>query len=699
MSIRNKILLVVCPTIILSVGIATYVTSMKAADTARQLSHEVARETAYRYALQVKAELEQAMEDARMLALAFRELKKEGKASREVLDDILVEALRHDPDLHGVWMLWEPNAYDKLDEKYAGTEGHDETGRVNSWWHYAPGGAVVNDLNEGWEERGWYTIPRERRGEVLYGPYIPQSPIPKKELMVIEAIQPIMIEGRFLGVAGAEYRLSLLQEKLQEMRVFGSGYSTVIANNGKHVAHPDRNLVGKQLEASPESEKMMAAIRAGRSHEQTIAFDEFAGDGVFRVCSPIIIGETGTPWGLVVNIPDKVVTASAAEVRNWILALGGISGLAIIAFLTIIIDRFVKPLVRMTDKLTETVRLDTGRLPELAVASRDEVGRLAFSFNKMAHALNKSRDALRVNEERLRTLITSIPGAVYRCKATYPWRMMFLSDEAEALTGHQNEELLHGNKRDFGEIILPEDREFLSNVIARHIEMRETFAVEYRIRREDGGIRFVHQRGRAIFDEQGSVMWLDGVIVDVTERKQAEKRIRELNSELKQRVDELETKNAELERFTYTVSHDLKAPLITIRGYAGLLENDLQDGNIDEVDKNLNRISRAADQMAQLLRDTLELSRIGRIIGPSTDVAVSDLVAEAVELAAGPIVQRGVEVKIASELPVVRATASGCSKSSRISSTMPLSIWAINQTHKSKSARKSATGKRPLRQG
>src|SRR6185503_12864355 len=91
---------------------------------------------------------------------------------------------------------------------------------------------------------------------------------------------------------------------------------------------------------------------------------------------------------------------------------------------------------------------------------------------------------------------------------------------------------------------------------------------------------------------------------------------------------DLAAKNAELERFNYTVSHDLKTPLVTIRGFAGLAGGDLAAGRNDAVRKDLGRIVAAADKMHRLLDDLLELSRIGRVVHPPEDVALGGLVRE-----------------------------------------------------------------------
>jgi signal transduction histidine kinase len=118
---------------------------------------------------------------------------------------------------------------------------------------------------------------------------------------------------------------------------------------------------------------------------------------------------------------------------------------------------------------------------------------------------------------------------------------------------------------------------------------------------------------------------------------------------------DLAAKNAELERFNYTVSHDLKTPLVTIRGFAGLAGGDLAAGRSDAVRKDLGRIVAAADKMHRLLDDLLELSRIGRVVHPPEDVALGGLVREALELLKGQLEPRGIVVEVAPDLPVVRA--------------------------------------------
>ncbi|MDP2997191.1 MAG: ATP-binding protein [Bryobacterales bacterium] len=122
---------------------------------------------------------------------------------------------------------------------------------------------------------------------------------------------------------------------------------------------------------------------------------------------------------------------------------------------------------------------------------------------------------------------------------------------------------------------------------------------------------------------------------DITERKRQER--------------ELQQKNEELARFTYTVSHDLKSPLVTIKTFLGYLELDARNQDAARMDKDLGYIRGAADKMSRLLDELLQLSRVGRKMNPFVDAPLEAVVQEALDLVAGRIAARGVTVRLTGE--------------------------------------------------
>ena len=194
--------------------------------------------------------------------------------------------------------------------------------------------------------------------------------------------------------------------------------------------------------------------------------------------------------------------------------------------------------------------------------------------------------------------------------------------------------------RDGFELIAPEYRE----AVYRNLLGEYTGAHEIEVLRRDGSRLPVELQARS-FPYRGRVLRVVAVR-DISERKRAE-RVRE------SLIRELETKNAELERFGYAVTHDLKAPLVTIRGFAEYLERDAREGRGDRLAQDAARITDAVARLQQLLDRLFELSRAGRPVGPPSAVPASELAQEALRLLRERASTTGASVEIAADLPVV----------------------------------------------
>ncbi|RPJ23726.1 MAG: PAS domain S-box protein, partial [Chloroflexi bacterium] len=166
------------------------------------------------------------------------------------------------------------------------------------------------------------------------------------------------------------------------------------------------------------------------------------------------------------------------------------------------------------------------------------------------------------------------------------------------------------------------------------------------VRCKDGRLVVLETSGVPFLDENRRLSGYRGIDRDITERKLNE-------AERETLIANLETKNAELERFTYTVSHDLKAPLITIRGFLGYIEQDVLSGDVERLKGDIQRIIAATDKLQRLLNELLELSRIGRLMNPPENVLLPNLIQEVIKLMEGHFGERNVEVRVQEDLPVL----------------------------------------------
>jgi PAS domain S-box-containing protein len=267
-----------------------------------------------------------------------------------------------------------------------------------------------------------------------------------------------------------------------------------------------------------------------------------------------------------------------------------------------------------------------------------EVNALGTHFDNMSQAIQARQTALQESEERLRKVVQNMP--VMMEAFDNQGNIVVWNRECERVTGYSAQEIV-GN---------PQAMEWLYPDQARRERMMAQWAErghdyrewEWEITCKDGSTRTIAWSNISEhFAIPGWGAW--GIGVDVTERVRAE-------SEREALIRELETKNVELGRFTYTVSHDLKSPLITIMGFLGFLEQDALAGNVESVKTDIARIADAANRMQRLLNELLELSRIGRLTTPSQDVSMGELAREAVNTVAGRLATRGAQVEIAPAL-------------------------------------------------
>ena len=167
-----------------------------------------------------------------------------------------------------------------------------------------------------------------------------------------------------------------------------------------------------------------------------------------------------------------------------------------------------------------------------------------------------------------------------------------------------------------------------------------------RILTRNGESRWLSDTSIEIADEEGKAGAAIGIFQDVTRRKQIE-------VEHERLIEELEKRNAELERFAYTVSHELRSPVITMKGYLGSIEADIKTMNYERAKKDLNRISSAADKLLTTLSDLLQLSRVGLVINPPERTDLGELTRDALETLSAHIHSNKVNVTISPNLPTV----------------------------------------------
>ena len=136
-------------------------------------------------------------------------------------------------------------------------------------------------------------------------------------------------------------------------------------------------------------------------------------------------------------------------------------------------------------------------------------------------------------KERFETLVANIPGAIYRCAADNDWTMEFLNDEITNISGYRASDFINNQERSFNSIICPQDRDRVFREVYEAIANKKPYTVEYRITRSDGVIAWIKDKGRGIFNPDGKLQWLDGIIFDISERKESEAALEQSETQLR----------------------------------------------------------------------------------------------------------------------------------------------------------------------
>jgi PAS domain S-box-containing protein len=256
----------------------------------------------------------------------------------------------------------------------------------------------------------------------------------------------------------------------------------------------------------------------------------------------------------------------------------------------------------------------------------------------------QAEEALRESEEKFHIV----------ADFTYDWefwiapggKFIYVSPSCERITGYRPEEFIQDPDL-FVAIVHNDDRDRITEHFLHkdHI-ICENEALEFRIISRSGEERWIGHECQPVYGRNGEYLGNRGSNRDINKRKKVE--------QIQERLfNDIQQKNIELERFTYTVSHDLKSPIITIKGFLGYLEKDALAGDIARLHEDITRIHTATRKMEEFITSLLELSRIGRIVNPPVIMSLRTLVNNAVETLDTQIREGGVSMIIPDDLPEV----------------------------------------------
>ncbi|WP_320171290.1 methyl-accepting chemotaxis protein [Maridesulfovibrio sp.] len=365
----------------------TAVTVNQTRETSQVQAQELADEMAGRYGNQVKATIEKALDASWAGAAAVLSLTDYGEQlDRETVNDFIRHLTDSDPMFFGTQIVLEPNQLDGRDSEYKDSGKFGPNGEYGQYGWHENGQWKLAEMHQHDPNhtRAWYMIPRDTKKAVLTEPYTTSI---VTDVMATVSV-PIVKKGKFIGVVGIDFVLGAFKTMADTIHPLETGYAFIVSNKGYCVAHPDQELVGKNItEAFPPAERaeISSCVESGRKY-QKIMTSPLDGKEYFFTFEPIVISGTDTHWSIGLAIPTDKIFAGANSFLTLSLILSAIAILLVIAVALFVARSIAKPIGAMAE---DAQRIANGNFDNIEPSARlgGELKILSDAFKTMVENL------------------------------------------------------------------------------------------------------------------------------------------------------------------------------------------------------------------------------------------------------------------------------------------------------------------------
>jgi PAS domain S-box-containing protein len=314
MTIKTKLIVYIVVSVFLVLVISTAVSVSTVTAQQKELAYLQSAEMARDYANQFDGDMKANMAIAETIA---KSMEMYTTADREEVNGILRNVLETYPSLIGVYVGYEPNAFDGKDSVYINTTGHDPTGRFVPYWNTIQGYIAVEPLVH-YDSQDYYQLPKTTRQEVVTEPYFYQG------IFMVSLDAPIFKDDKFVGIAGVDVSLEYIDDVVSEIKAFDTGYAFVTGNTGILVSHPEyKESMGTQTLYDfgiPEISGVADDIKQGKGGSiETI--DPATGKDVIMFYEPVKTGN----YSFVLVVPKDEMFAGVTTLRNKLIVISTLS--------------------------------------------------------------------------------------------------------------------------------------------------------------------------------------------------------------------------------------------------------------------------------------------------------------------------------------------------------------------------------------
>nr|WP_276536582.1 methyl-accepting chemotaxis protein [Tissierella carlieri] len=304
------------------------------------------------------------------------------------MNEIIKNTIEDNPNLVGVWTVWEPNALDGKDSEYIDTEGHDKTGRFIPNWNRGNGAVALEACDSTYDNSDdsglWYQTSKNSKQPAVLEPVTYR--LQGEDVMLVSITSPIIYNSKVVGVVGIDISLDRLQEVISNVTFYDSGYAQLITGEGLILGHKDKELLGKNAFELLNDEELQQAIEKG----EKINIDRIShstGQEEHYVVVPINTGATGAKWSYISVMPRNEIFKELKESTIIAVITSIIGIIVLIGFILIITKSITGPIVHVSkiiDRLSNfDLTFDKNDNVTKYSNRKDEIGLITRSLETM----------------------------------------------------------------------------------------------------------------------------------------------------------------------------------------------------------------------------------------------------------------------------------------------------------------------------
>lgn len=327
-------------------------------------------------------------------------VKAPEQPSRAIVTSQVRELLVEHPDALGLWVVFEPNAYDGRDAEFANTPGHDASGRFIPYFHRGDGEVIAEtEVSSDFETPGdgdYYLIPKANNLETVLDPY--EYEVNGEMVLMTSLVVPVQDEqGRFLGAVGVDLSLNGLTGILNSHEFTDGAYASLVSAQGMVLAHPKKERLGKPMvQFDPWVEPFLGNLMNGTpistsSHSKTLKTD------VLRFGESLDLGRSGNHWTVFISVAKSVVYAPVHQAQMLALILGIVVSILVGIVVWLLARSIARPIQAVVSALGETSR-------EIG----DATGQVANSSQSLANGSSQQASALEETSASVEELTSMI---------------------------------------------------------------------------------------------------------------------------------------------------------------------------------------------------------------------------------------------------------------------------------------------------